>query len=150
MLTGARRALAASKEARRKAEDKAKRLADERVSLLLELGASKDELIGVRAEASKDKRALEEAFDAGFEVIFNYGYDCCAFAHNIYGSEPVIPDRMPNMSKPLPPEFFINLRCPLSAAPRVHTALGVHTTDPNVNVREANKSPPAVEVRLDR
>ena len=149
VLTGAQRALADSEEARRKVEDKAKCLVDERVSLILELGASKDELIGVRAEASKEKRALEEAFDAGFEVIFNYSYDCCAFAHNICGSEPVILNRMPNTLKPLPPKFFINPRCPSSAAPRDHTALGVHTTDPNVDVREADKSPPAVEVRLD-
>ena len=51
---------------------------------------------------------MEEAFDAGFEVIFNYDYGCCAFTHNIYGSEPVIPDKMPDMSKPLPTKFFIN------------------------------------------
>ena len=67
-----------------KAEDKASRLVDERVSLLLELGASKDELSSFRVEASKEKKALEEAFD----VIFNYGYGCYAFAHNICGSEP--------------------------------------------------------------
>ena len=82
-LTGAQRALAASKEARWKVEDKASCLANERVSLLLELGASKDKLIGVRAEASKEKKAMEEAFDVGFEVIFNYSYGCCAFAYNI-------------------------------------------------------------------
>ena len=100
--------MAASEEAQRKAEDEAIRIVDERVSLLLELGASKDKLIGVRVEASKEKKALEQAFDAGFEVIFNYGYGCCAFAHNICGSEPVIPEGMPNTPKPLPPKFFIN------------------------------------------
>ena len=52
----------------RKAEDEASRLVDERVSLLLELEANKEELIGVRAEASKEKKALEKAFDA-----INYG-----------------------------------------------------------------------------
>ena len=91
-----------------KAEDEASHLADERVSLLLELGASKDELFTFRAKSSKEKKAMEEAFDEGFDVIFNYGYGCCAFAHNIYGSVPVIPDT----SKPLLPEFFINPRCP--------------------------------------
>ena len=30
---------------------------------------------------------MEEDFDIGFDVIFNYGYGCCAFAHNICGSE---------------------------------------------------------------
>ena len=83
-------------------------LVDERVSLLLELGASKDELSVFRAEASKEKKALEEAFDAGFDVIFNYGYGYYAFAHNICGSEPVIQNGMPDTSKPLPPDFFIN------------------------------------------
>ena len=141
-LTWAQHALAASEEAWRKAKDEASRLADEQVSLLLELGASKGELNGVRAEASKDKKAMKEAFDASFDVIFNYGYGCCAFAHNIYGSEPVIPDGMLDTSKPLPPEFFIKSRCPPSAA------LRVHTTDPGVDVREAGKSLPAVEVGL--
>ena len=93
-LSGAQRALAASEEARRKAEDEASLLADERVSLLLELRASKDELPGVRAKASKEKKALKKAFDEGFEVIFNYGYGYCAFAHNIFRSEPMIPNGM--------------------------------------------------------
>ena len=141
-LTGAQHALAASEEAQRKAEDEVSRLADERVSLLLELEASKDELIGVWTEASKEKKALEEAVKAGFEVIFNFGYGCCAFARNICGSESVIPDRMSDTLKPLPPEFFINPCCPPSATP------GVHTVDPNVDVREAGKSPPVVEVGL--
>ena len=94
------------------------------------------------AEASKEKKALEEAFDVGFDVIFNYSYGCCAFAHNICGSEPVILDGVSDTSKPLPPEFFINPRCPLSAAP------GVPTTDPDVDVREAGKSLPTAEVEL--
>ena len=98
----------ASGEAWWKAEEEASCLTDERVSLLLELGASKDKLSAFQAKASKEKKALEKAFDAGFDVIFNYGYGCCAFAHNIYGSKPGIPDEMPNTSKPLPPEFFIN------------------------------------------
>ena len=85
---------------------------------------------------------MEEAFDVGFDVIFNYGYGCCAFAHDIYGSELVIPNGMSETSKPLPPEFFINPRCPQSTAP------GVHSTDPDVDVREAGKSLPAAEVRL--
>ena len=84
-------------------------MADKLVSLLLELGTSKDELSAFRAQASKEKKAIEEAFDTGFNVIFNYGYGCCAFAHNICRSEPVIPDGMPDTLKPLPPESFINL-----------------------------------------
>ena len=102
-LTGFQHALAASEEARRKAEDEVSRLGNERVSLFLEFEANKDELSAFQAEASKEKKALEEAVDARFDVIFNYGYGCCAFAHNICGSEPVIPGGMPDTSKPLPP-----------------------------------------------
>ena len=50
-------------------------------------------------------------------MIFNYGYGCCAFAHNICGSHPVVPDGMPDTSKTLSPEFFINPRCPLGVVP---------------------------------
>ena len=63
-------------------------------------------------------------------MIFNYGYGCCTFAHNIYWSKPWIPATMPDTSKSLSPDFFINLRCPLSAA------LRVPTTDPDANIRE--------------
>ena len=100
--------MATSGEAWRKAEKEASCLTDERVSLILELGASKDELSAFRAEASKEKKALEAEFDTSFEVIFNYGYGCCAFAHNICGSEPIIQIWMPDMSNPLPQEFFVN------------------------------------------
>ena len=106
--------MVASREAWRKADEEAIHLTDERASLLLELETSKDELPASRAEASKEKKALEEAFDAGFDVIFNYSYGCYAFVHNICGSKPGIPDGMLNMSKPLPPNFFINPRCPSS------------------------------------
>ena len=134
--------MAASEEARRKAEDEASRLADERVSVLLELGASKDELSAFRVEASKEKKAMEKAFDADFDVIFNYGYGFCAFTHNICGSEPVFPDGMPDTSKPLPLEFFINPLCPPGAAS------GVPTTDLDSDVIEVGKSLPATEVGL--
>ena len=116
-LDRVQQALAASGEAWGKAEGEASSMTDERVSLLVELGASKDELSAFREEVSKERKASEEAFDAGFDFIFNYGYGCCAFAHNICGSKPGIPDGMPDMSKTLPPEFFINPRCPLGAVP---------------------------------
>ena len=40
-------------------------------------------------------------------MIFNYGYGCCAFAHNICGSQPEVSNGMPDMSKPLSQEFFL-------------------------------------------
>ena len=91
-LDVAQQALAASGEAYRTTEEEASRLIDERVSLLVELGASKDELFSFCAEVAKEKKSLEAEYDAGFEAIFNYGYGCCAFAHNIYGSKPKILD----------------------------------------------------------
>ena len=93
-LAKVQNALAASEEAKRKAEDEASRLAVERVSLLPELGTSKDEASALQAQALEEKKALEEAYEEGFDVIFNYGYGCCAFAHNICGSQPVVPNRM--------------------------------------------------------
>ena len=66
-----------------KVEDDASHLAVERVSLLLELGLSKDEVSALQAHALKEKKPMEEAYEEGFDVIFNYGCGCCAFAHNI-------------------------------------------------------------------
>ena len=99
------------------AEDKASRL-------LLELGTSKDEVSALQAQALKEKKALEE----GFNVIFNNGYGCCAFAHNICGSQPMVPEGIPDMSKSLSIEFFINPRCPpgvvLAEATTIDVRLG--------------------------
>ena len=88
-------------------DDEVSRLTDERVSMLLELGTCKDEMSAIRAEALKESEALREDYEEGFDVIFNYGYGCCAFAHNICRSQPEFPDRMPDMSKLLSPEFFL-------------------------------------------
>ena len=109
-------ALAVVEEARQKAEDEASRLAVKRVSLLLKLGTSKDEVFALQEQALKEKKALDEAYEEGFDVIFNYSYGCCAFAHNICGSQPVVPEGMLDTSKPLSLEFFINPQCPLSVA----------------------------------
>ena len=117
MLDVAQQPLAASGEACRMAEEEANCLTDERVSLLVELGASKDELSAFRVEVAKEKKALETEYDAGFEVIFNYGYGCCAFAHNICGNKPKIPDGMPGTLEPLTQEFFVNPRCPPVSVP---------------------------------
>ena len=74
--------------------------------MLLELETSKDEVSALQAHALKEKRAMEEAYEEGFDLIFNYGYGSCAFAHNICGSQPVVLDGMQDTSNPLSPEFF--------------------------------------------
>ena len=66
-----------------------------------------DEVFTIRAEALKEKKALYEAYEEGFNVIFNYGYGCCAFAHNIFRSQPEVQNGMQDTSKPLSPEFFL-------------------------------------------
>ena len=108
--------MATAGEACRKAEEENCRLTDERLSLIMELGASKDELSAFHSKVTMEKKGMEEEFDASGDVIFNYGYKCCAFAQNICGSELMIQVRMPDMTKPLPLEFFINPCCPSSAS----------------------------------
>ena len=87
-LARVQNALAVAEEARRKADDEVSRLIDERTSLLLELMTCKDEISAIWAEALKENEALREAYDEGFNVIFNYGYGFCAFEHNICGRQP--------------------------------------------------------------
>ena len=116
-LARVQNALAISEEARQKAEDEASHLAVERVSMLLELGSNKDEVSALHTRALKEKKALEEAYEEGFDVIFNYGYGCCAFSYNICGSQPVVPNGMPDTSKPLSQELFINPQCPSGVVP---------------------------------
>ena len=60
---------------------------------------------------------MQEVYEEGFDVIFNYGYGCCAFAHNICGSQLVVPNEMPDTPKLVPPKFFINPRCPSGVVP---------------------------------
>ena len=43
----------------------------ERVSFLLELGTSKDEMSALQVQALKEKKAPEKAYEEGFDVIFN-------------------------------------------------------------------------------
>ena len=95
-----------AEEARQKADNEVSHLTDKRVSLLLELGTCKNETFAVRVEALRENEALREAYKGGLDVIFNYGYGCCAFAHNIFGSYPVVLEVMSDTSKPLSLEFF--------------------------------------------
>ena len=84
----------------------------EREWLLLELEASKREVSSLHARASKDREDMAEDYHGSPNVIFAYGYGCCAFKNNICGDRPNIPDDMPDSSNPLPPKFFDNPRCP--------------------------------------
>ena len=71
-------------------------------------------------------------------MIFNYGYGCCAFAHNIYGSHPEVLEGMPDTSKPLSPEFFINPQCPPGVVPAEVASTEVHPDEvTNAPQREA-------------
>ena len=79
----------------------------------------------IRVEAFKEKKALEKTYEEGFNVIFNYGYGCCAYAQNICGSQPEVPNGMSDTSKLLSPEFFINPRCPPGAVPTEATPIDV-------------------------
>ena len=71
-------ALVAAGEACRKAEEENCRLTDEQLSLIMELGASKEELLAFQEKATMERKAMEEEFDESSDVIFNYGYGCCA------------------------------------------------------------------------
>ena len=105
-------ALALAGEACRKAKEESGRLTDERLALIMELGTIKDDFTAFREKAAADRETMEAEFDSNGDALFNYGYGCCVFTHNICRSKPQILDGMPDPSVPLTPEFFANLRCP--------------------------------------
>ena len=72
-LARVQEALVATEEGGRKAKAKIARFEVERTSLLLELGASKDEVSSLYSEAGKDKEVIEEEYHKALEVIFSYG-----------------------------------------------------------------------------
>ena len=100
----------------------------------------------IRVEALKEKKALEEAYKEGFNVIFNYGYGCCAFTHNSCGSQPEVPNGMPDTSKSLSLEFFINPRCASGVVPTEAASIDVRPGEAtNAPEREA----PTVVLGMD-
>ena len=101
-------ALAAVGESFKKAEEENGRLEDEKLALVIELGAVKDEFALFREKAATDKETMEAEFESNGDALFNYGYGCCVFTHNIYRSKPQIQDGMSDPSIPLTPEFFAN------------------------------------------
>ena len=91
-------------------------MAEEKLALVIELGAVKDDFAAFREKSYADREMMEAAFDSSGNTLFNYGYGCCAFAHNICWSKPEIPDGMPNPSFSLTADFFTNPRCPPGAS----------------------------------
>ena len=87
-MTATKEARVIAEKARSKAE--ATRLEVKRTSLLLEIGAAKDEV----------------------SSLFTYDYGCFAFKHNICGDQPEVPDGMLNSSDTLQPELFVGPKCP--------------------------------------
>ena len=108
--------LATTGEAFKKAEEENSQLAEEKLALVIELGVVKDDFAAFREKVVAEKEMLEAAFDSSDDTLFNYGYGCCAFEHNICGSKPEISEGMPNPSVPLTVDFFANPRCPPSAS----------------------------------
>ena len=141
--------MAVAGEACKKAEEENGRLEDERLALVMELETMKDEFASFREKAAINREIMEAEFDSSGDALFNYGYGCCVFTHNIYGSKPQILDGMSDPSVPLTPKFFANPRCPQSIAPALDPAVGSKEEQPEINptvVREeANLSigPPA-------
>ena len=108
----AQEALVTAGEACKKTEEENDHLDDEKLALVIELGALKDGFAAFREKAAADSESMEAEFDSSGDTLFKYGYGCCAFTYNICGSKPVIPDGMPNPSVPLTAKFFANPRCP--------------------------------------
>ena len=142
----AQKALVAAEEARQKADEENGRLTDERLSLLMELEATRDDFMAFREKTSTEKTSMEAEFDASSDVIFNYDYGCCAFAHNICGSEPLIPVGMPDTSTPLTPEYFLNPRCPPSSSSVFLAAEPVKTFEEDLSAKDLPTAEGGVDI----
>ena len=134
--------MAVAGEACKKVEEENGRLADERLALVMELGPVKDEFAAFREKAAADKETMEAEFDSSDDALFNYGYGCCVFTHNICGSKPQILDGMPDPSVSLTLEFFANPRYPpsiSSAAPALDPAVGSKEEHPETSLTVAGE-----------
>ena len=118
-------ALAAMGEACKKAEEENNHLAEEKLALVIDLRAIKDDFAAFQEKAAADREMMEAAFDSSGDTLFNYGYGCCAFMHNICGSKPKISKGMSDPSVPLTADFFANTCCPPGA-------LAAYSLDPVV------------------
>ena len=86
----------------------------------MDIETIKDEFAAFREKVTAEKKVMEADFDTSCDVIINYGYGCCAFAHNICGSKPRILAGMPDTPgapRVLPPASPpLNLSQPLGRA----------------------------------
>ena len=139
-------ALAVVEEARRKVEADAALLEVERTSLLLEIGVAKDEVSSLYSQAGKDKEAMEEDYHKTLDLIFAYGYGCCLLKHNICGDHLEVLDSMPDFSNPLPPELFMNPRCPPTRAPTETTTIEEEQSKMAKKARDPKRSAPAEDI----
>ena len=122
-------ALVVAKEACRRVEEESGRLTEERLFVLMELGPIKDDFAAFREKSYAERSVLEAEFDASNDVIFNYGYDCCTYAHDIRGSKPKIPPGMLDTSTSMTSEFFMNPQCPSGSSFSLSTTEPVETAE---------------------
>ena len=106
----------AAREACKKEEEENGHLADEKLAFIIEIEALNDDFTAFRKKDAVNREVMKAEFDSSGVTLFNYGYGCCAFMHNICGSKPQILKGMPNPSVPLTAEFFANPRCPPGAS----------------------------------
>ena len=129
---------------------------DERLSLLMELEVTRDDFAAFREKASVEKTIMEAEFDLSNNVIFNYGYGCYAFAHNICGSEPLIPIGMLDTSNLLTPKFFVNPRCPSSSSSVFPMVEPIETLEEDLSTKDLPTAKGGVDIspgslaRLDK
>ena len=105
----------------------------------MDIETAKDEVSSLQSQTSKDEEAMEEEYYKALELIFSYGYECCAFKHNIYRGQPEVLDGMPDSSDPLPLEFFMNPKCRPARAP---TKATVAEVDQSKAIKEPERSAP--------
>ena len=79
-------------EACKKVEEENDHLAGEKLALVIELRAVKDDFAAFWEKAAANREMMKVEFDSSGDTLFNYGYGYCAFTHNICGSKPQIPD----------------------------------------------------------
>ena len=127
-LGSVQQALVAAKEACQRVEEDNGRLSDERLSLLVELGTTKDDITDFWEKSFVERSALEAEFDASNDVIFNYGYvwDAGYIYH-------------------LTPEFFVNPRCPSRSSLALSTVEPVKTAEEDL----ADKGLPDAKGEVD-